>query len=65
MTAAINREGYTPKDATKRIWPAVKPQDQWHAPLTPPPNLYLGPNDQYRPPLVAPAECFLPDSAFA
>lgn len=66
MTAAIDRQGYVPKDPTKRIWPAMTGKfDQWHPPLVAPPNLALGPCDQYRAPLVAPAECFLPDSAFA
>lgn len=54
----------SPIDPTKRIWPKMGPGDQWHPPLTPPPNLKLGPGDQYRYPLTPPAECFQPDSDF-
>ena len=61
---AVDRGSYTPIDPTKRIWPRMGPGDQWHPPLTPPPNLKLGPGDQYHYPLTPPAECFLPDSDF-
>lgn len=55
---------YTPIDPAKRIWPRMGAHDQWHAPLTPPPNLKLGPGEQYHAPLTPPAECFKPDSDF-
>ena len=55
---------YAPIDPAKRIWPKMGPGDQWHPPLTPPPNLKLGPGEQYRYPLTPPAECFQPDSDF-
>ena len=65
MTASIPRDGYTPINPNARIWPAMQGQDQWHPPLTPPPNLKLVGLDQYRAPLTPPQECFLPDSAFS